>query len=91
MKYYYNKVYTITFKDTIGIKKIPKIYVDPNTKDGTYKIQVFTPSINGLPTKSNMVGNELTSVGNMLCDNLTDLKLEVTGSATDDLKGHIVQ
>ncbi|KXY51460.1 hypothetical protein AT268_33865 [Bacillus cereus] len=89
-----NKVsmtYTIKPKDTLGVKNAPKIYIDPNTKDGSYKLQVFTPEINGIPTKSKMEGNTLTSIGNMLCDNLTDLKLEVTGSATDDLKGHIVQ
>ncbi|MDX5808782.1 hypothetical protein [Bacillus cereus group sp. BfR-BA-02730] len=89
-----NKVsmtYSIKPKDTLGIKKTPKIYVDPNTKDGTYKLQVFTPEINGIPTKSKLEGNTLTSVGNMLCDNLTDLKIEIAGSSTDDLKGHIVQ
>ncbi|WP_242306616.1 hypothetical protein [Bacillus cereus group sp. BfR-BA-01317] len=83
--------YTIKPKDTLGIKDAPKIYVDPNTKDGTYKLQVFTPEINGIPTKSRMEGSKLTSVGDMLCDNLADLKIEVIGSATDDLKTHIVQ
>ncbi|MFJ8531422.1 hypothetical protein [Bacillus sp. NPDC094106] len=89
-----NKVlmtYTIKPKDTLGIKKAPKIYVDPNTKDGVYNLQVFTPEINGLATKSKMEGGVLKSVGNMLCDNLTGLKLEVAGSSTDDLKGHIAQ
>ncbi|MED0951198.1 hypothetical protein P4T70_24420 [Bacillus mobilis] len=89
-----NKVsmtYTIKPKDTLGIKKTPKIYVDPNTKDGTYKLQVFTPEINGIPTKSRLEGNTLASIENLLCDNLTDLKIEVAGSSTDDLKGHIVQ
>ncbi|MDN7081735.1 hypothetical protein FML83_29690 [Bacillus thuringiensis] len=89
-----NKVsmtYTIKPKDTLGVKDAPKIYVDPNTKDGTYKLQVFTPEINGIPTKARMEGSKLTSVGDMLCDNLADLKIEVLGSATDDLKTHIVQ
>ncbi|MDZ4627216.1 Athe_2463 domain-containing protein [Bacillus cereus] len=83
--------YTIKPKDTLGVKEAPKIYTDQNTKDGTYKLQVFTPEINGIPTKARMEGNSLTSVGDMLCDNLTDLKIEVIGSATDDLKTHIVQ
>lgn len=73
--------YTVKSKDTLGIKSTPKIYVDENTVDGVYDLQVFTPEINGVPTKTS---------GRTLCD-VKNLKIEVKGSVTDDLNTHIVQ
>jgi hypothetical protein len=74
-------VYTVKSKDTLGVKSAPKLYIDPNTTDGTYNLQVFTPSINGVPTKT---------AGSKLCDSKT-VKIKVQGSSTDDLKSHITQ
>lgn len=73
--------YTIKSKDTLGIKSVPKIFVDENTVDGKYNLQVFTPEINGVATKTS---------GSTLCD-VKNVKIEVKGSATDDLNTHIVQ
>lgn len=73
--------YSIKPKNTLGIKQTPKIYIDPETKDGIYNLQIFTPDINGIPTKP---------FEKTLCDN-KNLKIEVLGSAMDDLNNHIVQ
>ena|GEM_PF-5926927 len=74
-------VYTIKSKDTLGIKSVPKIFIDENTKDGVYNLQVFTPMINGVPTKTS---------GSPLCDSKT-VQIKIQGSDTDDLKSHITQ
>jgi hypothetical protein len=74
--------YTIKAKDTLGVDKTaPKVYIDPNTTDGTYNLQVFTPAINGVPTKT---------AGSKLCDSKT-VQIKVQGADTDDLKSHITQ
>lgn len=74
-------VYTVKSKDTLGVKSAPKVYIDPNTTDGTYNLQVFTSAINGVPTKTS---------GSKLCDSKT-VQIRVQGSDTDDLKSHITQ
>ena len=75
-------VYTLKSKDTLGIKSVPKIFIDENTKDGIYDLQIFTPEINGVPTK--------TSGGITMCDSQT-VQIQVKGSNTDDLNSHITQ
>jgi len=75
-------VYTIKAKDTLNINDATsKLFIDQNTIDGTYNLQVFTPAINGVPTKT---------AGSKLCDSKT-VKIKVQGSDTDDLKSHIIQ
>lgn len=75
-------VYTVVSKDTLDVNKsMPKVFIDPNTKDGLYDLKVFTPAINGVPTKT---------AGGQLCDSKT-VKIKVQGADTDDLKSHITQ
>lgn len=57
-----------------------RIYINENTKDGTYKMTFATPSIVGLTSRSE---NEQT----ILCDDI-EIEFEVVGSVYDDLNTH---
>jgi hypothetical protein len=88
-----NGRYTFTLKseNTLGLKAEGKIYVGEDVKDGEYGLKVWTPVINGIPTKNMQTVAGLTQyVPSQLADYKV-VKFEVKGSATDDLVDTIIQ
>lgn len=83
--------YTLKSKDNFGIKESGKLYVGKDVKDGQYEIQVWTPVINGIPTKNMSVEKGLTVYEPSLLADLQRVQFEVKGSATDDLVDTIIQ
>lgn len=85
--------YTFTLKsiNTLGVKEEGKIYVGENVKDGEYGIQIWTPVINGIPTKNLKTVSGLTEYTPSQLADFQTVKFEVKGSATDDLVDTIIQ
>lgn len=73
--------YTMKTKNTNGVTEPLKIFIDENTKDGTYGLNVFTPS---------MIGVGSSASKKELCD-YEKLQFKVQGSMYDDNSDHIVQ
>lgn len=72
----------------LGTKSTGKFYVADDVANGTYNLNVFTPKITGLSGK--MTG-ENTEANHVLQDVKRNLKIEVIGSAYDDVNNHIRQ
>lgn len=84
-------VYKLKTTSDMGITEPGKLYIGEDVKDGEYKLEVWTPQINGVPTKNLDEVNGLSVYEpNLLGDN-HDLHFEVKGSATDDLVDSIIQ
>lgn len=80
--------YTLKSTSSLGVTEKGKIYVGENVKDDKYSLDVWTPVINGIPTKLD------SSTGAYKINPLADhkkLKFEVKGSARDDLVDTIIQ
>lgn len=88
-----NTVFEYTLKATqdMGITEPGKLYVGEDVKDGKYEIQVWTPQINGIPTKNLSDQNGLSVYEPSLLGDYQRVEFEVKGSATDDLVDSIIQ
>lgn len=88
-----NGRYTFTLKPSnpFGVKEEGKIYVGEDVKDGEYALDVWTPVINGIPTKNLSTVNGLTAYTPSQLADFQTVKFEVKGSATDDLVDTIIQ
>lgn len=83
-----NQRFVISPKSTLGVTTAGKFYIGSDVSNGSYKLSVFTPEITGLAGKmSSKVKEETTT----LQDLKKDLKIEVVGSATDDINDHVTQ
>lgn len=81
-----NWVYSVQNGTALGETTIGKFYIEDDISNGIYNLNVFTPKVSGLAGK---MTNETTSVNHKLHDLAKDLKIEVVGSATDDVTDHI--
>ncbi|AJD93479.1 hypothetical protein JMA_41620 (plasmid) [Jeotgalibacillus malaysiensis] len=84
-------VYTMQVSNDMGVEEPGKVYVGENVKDGEYQINVWTPQINGIPTKNLIDVNGLSVYEPSLLGDNHELRFEVKGSATDDLVDTIIQ
>lgn len=84
--------YTLKASNPFGVKEQGKIYVGEDVKDGQYGLEVWTPVINGIPTKNaeELPNGNIQYTPSQLADHL-QLQFEVKGSATDDLVDTIIQ
>ncbi|WP_442637616.1 hypothetical protein [Rossellomorea marisflavi] len=83
--------FTLQPTTSLGVKENGKVYVGENVKDGKYGIQVWTPVVNGVPTKKLKSVNGLSVYSPSQLADQKKLKFEVKGSATDDLVDTIIQ
>lgn len=82
----YSWEYTIKPSKSVGTKEVGKIFIPTNTKDGDYKISIYTPPVTGVSSLSEYS----TSKYSALCDR-KDVNIKVRGSFTDDLNSHLTQ
>lgn len=75
-------------KKVLGVNTLGKFYIGEDVSNGTYDMTVFTPQTAGLLGK---MTSETKVYESVLFDQKKNLKIEVIGSATDDLSSHITQ
>lgn len=80
--------FEIAPRRTLGVDTLGKFFIGEDVANGTYDMTVFTPKTAGLLGK---MTSESTVVNTLLFDQKDRLKIEVVGSATDDITDHITQ
>jgi len=80
--------FKIAPRRVLGVDTIGKFYIGENVSNGTYDLTVFTPKADGILGK---MTDADTILDKQLFDQAEDLKIEIIGSATDDISDHITQ
>lgn len=75
---------------TLGVSTVGRFYIGSDVANGIYKLDVFTPKVHGLAGKltKTATGFEYDTT-TLLSDIAEDLKIQVIGSAVDDVSDHI--
>lgn len=81
-------IYEIAPKKVLGVNTLGKYYIAEDVSNGTYIMTVFTPQTHGLLGK---MTSETNTVNNLLFDQKNNLRIEVVGSASDDIDDNITQ
>lgn len=81
-------IYEIAPKKVLGVNTLGKFYIAEDVSNGTYIMTVFTPQTHGLLGK---MTSETNTVNNLLFDQKNNLRIEVVGSASDDIDDNITQ
>lgn len=80
--------FKIAPRRVLGVNTIGKFYIGEDVSNGTYDLTVFTPKADGILGK---MTDANTVLDKKLFDQAKDLKIEIIGSATDDISDHITQ
>lgn len=75
--------YSIKPTNTLGVGETAKIYIPSETKDGDYKLKIYTPPVSG-------AGSVNKKNYSALCDR-KEVTIKVKGSAMNDLNSHETQ
>ena len=75
---------------TLGVSTVGRFYIGSDVSNGIYELDVFTPKVHGLAGKltKTATGFEYDTT-TLLSDIAEDLKIQVIGSAVDDVSDHI--
>jgi hypothetical protein len=75
---------------TLGVSTVGRFYIGSDVANGIYELDVFTPKVHGLAGKltKTATGYEYDTT-TLLSDIAEDLKIQVIGSAVDDVSDHI--
>lgn len=80
--------FEIAPRKVLGVNTLGKFYIGEDVANGTYTMTVFTPQTTGVLGKMDSQTNALNY---LLYDQKANLKIQVVGSATDDVNDHITQ
>lgn len=80
--------FEIAPRKVLGVNTLGKFYIGEDVANGTYNMTVFTPQTTGVLGK---MSDQSTPIDTLLYDQKSNLKIQVVGSATDDVNDHITQ